>query len=206
MAIELRTDITSLGDGYKADIMGMLVGETESGVIEWKPKIGPIGSTWYEAKLSELLTAEITPLDFHMGAKRVKLTQKVNDASDIKLIIDNSSPFFESRITELEKAIFDKLYKQEFTDVFKNVREKREQRKQPLKPLKLYPNDHKGENIPALKPLKKPVPHMKDREAEFKRDIAAGIAKVAKRIGKRKHCKITIDKIVIEVWSDPVTK
>ena len=146
MAIELREENTGLNEGYKADLMGMLVGETEAGNISWKPDHS-YGSTWYEAKLSENLTAQITPFEFDMSNKHVRLFQKIGSIKH-QLTIDRSSKFFESRVIELEKAIFDKLYKADFNNVFESVRNAG---KKELPKLKAYPNDaYLGkDNLPA---------------------------------------------------------
>ena len=212
MAIELREDITGLNDGYKADLLAMLIDQTEQGNIEWSVEYHIYSSVWHIAKLSEKLTAQVTPFDFSMKNKKVQLTQKVDDGEDIKLVITASNEHFEERITKLEKAIFDKLYKQEFTDVFKNVRDKAEKKKD-LPKIKFYPNDsYLGkDNLPAIKAKpaheskpEKRIPHMEDAVKEnIRKKVIKVCNDVAQKSGKRKHVKIKITNLEIEVWSDP---
>lgn len=232
MAIELNGANWN-SEGYRADVLGMLSGETQKGAILWRT-YDVFGSDFFKAKIGEI-EVTVTPIDFSEENKSVKLRGN-NGETLIKIDADNTKDF-NWRIKEIENAITSQLFKPGYFGMFKATRDHQpeEERRKAPKPLKLYPNENKGENVPAIsKPqeevqaikfypndhkgtnipaLKKaperPVPHMRrDRNeaADFKRDVAHGIEKLAKRIGKKKHCKITIKKIVVEVWSDPVIK
>jgi len=212
-----------LSDGFKMDVMGMLIAETETGAIEWKAE--KLAYTYYVAQLSDALKVEVTPFDYNYSNKSIKLIQK-KDGEHIILTMDKTTPDFETRIAEIEKAIFNQLYGKEFFDVFKNVHGKKD-----LLKIKAYPNDQKmpKDNLPIIKERKqmktdssinrrelpklkvmtsveskREVPHMQNAVTEAA--VRRGIEKIAKRFGKRKHCKISIKDITIEVWSDPVTK
>ena len=179
MAINLE-NVNWNSDGYRNDVLGFLVGETERGNIVWQLDQF-LGSNYYKTTIGEF-TVEVTPIDYSMENKHIKL--RTNNA----MIDLNNSSHFKDRIIELENAITAQLYRDKFYNIFKAVNHEPKKAITEPEGQKFYPNNQHGDNIPALK--KKVIKAYSDKTTEKHLDNRPPQK-------KKKHIKICI-----EMWID----